>query len=83
MTTENSHKYRARKYGLYGVWWNLFLRAKQQQEQISPNHVQAIFSGSVHILKEVVQQSVSKYNKTEILKHLKTAFGTCGAEIDM
>ena len=39
--------YRARKYGLYVVWWNLFLRAKQQQEQISPNHVQAIFSGSV------------------------------------
>ena len=25
----------------------MFLRAKQQQEQISPNHVQAIFSGSV------------------------------------
>ena len=28
--------YRARKYGLYVVWWNLFLHAKQQQEQISP-----------------------------------------------
>ena len=28
-------------------WW-LPVRAKQQQEQISPNHVQAIFSGSVH-----------------------------------
>lgn len=40
--------YRARKYGLCMVCWNFFLRAKQQQEQISPNHVQAIFSGSVY-----------------------------------
>ena len=39
--------YRARKYGLYVVWWNLFLHAKQQQEQISLNHAQAIFLGSV------------------------------------
>ena len=31
--------YRARKYGFYVIWWNLFLRAKQQQEQISRNHV--------------------------------------------
>ena len=29
------------------VWWNLFLRAKQQQEQISWNHVQALFPSSV------------------------------------
>ena len=40
-------EYRARKCGLYVVWWNLFLRAKQQQEQITQNHVQALFPSSV------------------------------------
>ena len=39
--------YRARKYGLYVVWWNLYLLLFSAQEQISPNHVQAIMSGSV------------------------------------
>ena len=47
LKTLKHHIYRARKNGLYVVSWNLFLLLFSVQEQISPNHVQAIFSGSV------------------------------------
>ena len=36
---ELRESYRDRLKSWYVVWWNLFLLAKQGQEQISPNHV--------------------------------------------
>ena len=41
-------QYRDRLKYWYVVWWNLFLLAKQGQEQISPNHVPILLPISVH-----------------------------------
>ena len=43
------------------VWWSLFLLLFSAQEQISPNHVQAIFSGSVHI--QISETGFFKFSK--------------------
>ena len=47
LTNGLSPFYRDRLKSWYVVWWNLFLLAKQGQEQISPNHVPRLLPISV------------------------------------
>ena len=52
------------------------MRAKQQQEKISPNHVQAIFSGSVH---KKPSEPVNQY----LTFHRGSSFSTPSAELSL